>query len=617
MQKRTIRRTQLISPWGVGQMINFPGDESLMVCGLDAWERIYQSSNNGSEEFIIREERLEKRLGVSHFRLPPEYRQPGAGVKNPNLKIPCVRFPRWHYCPRCGSMEKLSLFGSQQKCKGPSYSDGMSCHSFPERKRPYLIPVRFIAICELGHIEDFPFMEWVHTDREHDSYCNLRLRAGRSNSSLSGILIHCSCTAKRSLFGAFNEGALSNIKLCSGHRPWLGEGEKESKECGIELRVVQKGASNVYFPDTRSSIYLPQWEQSTDRRVVEILEKYWDKLTSHRVDGQLNKAVFEMVAEMRNVDCIKLMTAAEKKLSRDSETNLANDDSDSEEMYRKLEYDAILSGAGGDNQDFSVTNKNSSEYGNIINRYFKSISLLHKLRETRAMVGFSRWNPEDGRPLYEKKEALHLQESIDWLPAIVVRGEGLFFEFDSQMLNSWLEKISVHERAQKLADNYNAARRKNGWEEEVISPKFILLHTFAHILINQFSFECGYGSSALRERIYCENEYQENPMHGVLIYTASGDSEGSLGGLVRQGLPGNLENILISALHNAKWCSSDPVCMESAGQGPDSCNLAACHSCALLPETSCEESNKKLDRALLTGTHENIDIGYFAGFDES
>ncbi|RNB83882.1 DUF1998 domain-containing protein [Brevibacillus nitrificans] len=617
MQKRTIRRTQLISPWGVGQMINFPGDESLMVCGLDAWDRIYQSANNGSEEFIIREERLERRLGVSHFRIPPEYRQPGAGVKNPNLKIPCVRFPRWHYCPRCGSMEKLSLFGSQQKCKGPSFSDGMSCHNLPERKRPYLIPVRFIAICEMGHIEDFPFMEWVHTDRDHDSYCNLRLRAGRSNSSLSGILIHCSCTAKRSLFGAFNEGALSKIKLCSGHRPWLGEGEKGSKECGIELRVVQKGASNVYFPDTRSSIYLPQWEQSTDRKVVEILETYWDKLTSHRVDGQLNKAVFEMVAEMRNVDCNKLMTAAEKKLSRDSETNLANDDSDSEEMYRKLEYDAILSGAGGDNQDFSVTNKNSSEYGNVITRYFKSISLLHKLRETRAMVGFSRWTPEDGRPLYEKKEALHLQESIDWLPAIVVRGEGLFFEFDSQVLNSWLEKRSVHERAQKLADNYNAARRKNGWEEEVISPKFILLHTFAHILINQFSFECGYGSSALRERIYCENEYKENPMHGVLIYTASGDSEGSLGGLVRQGLPGNLENILINALHNAKWCSSDPVCMESAGQGPDSCNLAACHSCALLPETSCEESNKKLDRALLSGTHENADIGYFAGFDES
>ncbi|BFH11897.1 hypothetical protein J6TS7_60130 [Paenibacillus dendritiformis] len=433
---------------------------------------------------------------------------------------------------------------------------------------------------------------------------------------MSGIMIHCSCTAKRSLFGAFNEGSLSKIKVCGGQRPWLGEGEKESKECGGDLRVVQKGASNVYFPDIKSSIYLPQWEQSVDRKLIEILERHWDYLTNHRVDGHLNRDLFEFLAAQQKVDYLKLITAAEKKLKKNSVTTFKIEVSDSEEIYRKLEYDAILSGAGGDNQDFSVSNRNSSEYGKIINKYFRSISLLHKLRETRAMVGFSRWKPEDGRPLTEKREALRLKEDIDWLPAVVVRGEGIFFEFDSLLLNSWLEKKNVQVRAQKLASNYSAARRKNGWDEEVITPKFILLHTFAHILINQFSFECGYGSSALRERIYCDTEYPENPMHGVLIYTASGDSEGSLGGLVRQGLPGNLENIVVSALHNAKWCSSDPVCMESLGQGPDSCNLAACHSCALLPETSCEESNKKLDRALLTGTHQDVGIGYFSGFEE-
>ena len=34
---------------------------------------------------------------------------------------------------------------------------------------------------------------------------------------------------------------------------------------------------------------------------------------------------------------------------------------------------------------------------------FDSIGLLHKLRETRAFIGFSRWLPEDGKTLEAKK----------------------------------------------------------------------------------------------------------------------------------------------------------------------------------------------------------------------
>ena len=101
-------------------------------------------------------------------------------------------------------------------------------------------------------------------------------------------------------------------------------------------------------------------------------------------------------------------------------------------------------------------------------------------------------------------------------------------------------------------------------------------------------------------------------MCGVLIYTASGDSEGSLGGLVRQGEPGRLEDTILAAIHNAEWCSSDPICIQSPGQGPESCNLAACHNCALLPETCCECGNRLLDRGTIVGVLENEDIGYFS-----
>jgi hypothetical protein len=619
--KKPIRRSQLISPWGVGQMINFPKDESLMVAGLDLWEERFRSLSD-LEEFVVTEERLAKRLAVKDFRLPPDFRDPEPGVSNPSLKIPFVRFPKWHYCTRCGHMEKVSIYHSQKpSCSGIKFENGRSCHDVRPTKRQRLIPVRFIAICPHGHIQDFPFMEWVHGSTPVEGVHNLRLRAGRSSGSLSGIEITCSCGSRKTMAGAFNEDSLLHIGVtCTGDRPWLGEEaeRKNSTHCGQHLIVVQKGASNVYFSQVRSSIYLPQWENSVDRKIVEVLEKNWRFLTDGMENGSFQRMRFELVAGRHfNPDKIdfytqKLLDAATNKL--DVPENPAS--GDLEEKHRKMEYDAILAEAGGENQDFFVTKNPANAYddsdlGRAISEGLRSIGLLHKLRETRAFVGFSRWLPNDNKSLEEKKDFIKLGESISWLPAVVVRGEGVFFEFDESKLETWCETKAVKERVNYFSRQYNSVRIARGHNERRITPSFVLIHTFAHLVINQFSYECGYGSSALRERIYCNLEFPDEKMNGVLIYTASGDSEGSLGGLVRQGKPGNLETIVFNAIENARWCSSDPICIDSKGQGPNSCNLAACHNCALLPETCCEESNMLLDRALLIGTLDNPSIGYF------
>lgn len=55
-----------------------------------------------------------------------------------------------------------------------------------------------------------------------------------------------------------------------------------------------------------------------------------------------------------------------------------------------------------------------------------------------------------------------------------------------------------------------------------------------------------------------------------------------------------------------------PICIQSAGQGPESLNLAACHNCALLPETCCEHGNRLLDRGVVVGTLADNDIGFFS-----
>lgn len=196
------------------------------------------------------------------------------------------------------------------------------------------------------------------------------------------------------------------------------------------------------------------------------------------------------------------------------------------------------------------------------------------------------------------------------MPAVEVYGEGIFFQFDGKNLEKWAQQESVKKRI----DTLNASYHRSKFGKKTLGdlrPEFVLIHTFAHLVINQLSFDCGYGSSSIRERIYCEKTTNSLGMYGLLIYTASGDSEGSLGGLVRQGEMGRLEDTIINAIENATWCTSDPICIQSSGQGPESLNLAACHNCALLPETSCENGNRLLDRGAVVGTLQDTDIGFF------
>ncbi len=611
---KTLRQSQLISPWGIGQIVNFPFDEALMVAGLDAWDREYRKALDLSE-FIIHEPRLQRRLNVSHFRLPPDYREKeiGSVIKNTYLTIPFVRFPRWHYCNHCGSMEKLPIYqNKRQRCFGKDYSPQRTCSGMLPTKRPFIMPIRFIAICPDGHIEDFPFMEWVHYKSDKTPItpdCHLRYLV-RASGSLGSIRIECTCKANRTLQNSFDPASLDTIKKCGGERPWLGEIGETAKGCGNTLQVVQRGASNVFFPDIRSSIYLSNLDDNEDTKINEIIDKNWN-LLRQLWDGKLFEDRFQFVAEQTNVDAKKLYEAGLKRF--DQEAGLDNSVEETEEEYRKVEFDELTNKVDKDNEDFLIKHKDVKDYGDFFERYFKEISLVEKLRETRALVGFSRIFPEDSKDLKEKKSQLYLGNNINWLPAIVVRGEGVFIGFKDDVLKKWENNPKVKQRAELLIKNYNEMRIAYQLPKRNLNPRFILLHTLAHILINQMSLKCGYGSSSLRERIYCNTD-TDITMNGILIYTAAGDSEGSLGGLIKQGKPGNLEKLVEGALNESEWCSSDPVCIQSLGQGPGSCNLAACHNCALLPETSCEERNRLLDRGMLHGTIELPELGFFNGY---
>lgn len=609
--KYSIRRDSLISPWGVGAIVPFPHDESLMVSGLDFW---FDEEHN-YEDFLIVDERLSKRLGGKQFVMPPDYREFSQDSQHAEMKIPAVRFPLWHYCPVCGNMEKIGASGERQRCSGEiRKANGKetycSKHKGKTKSLPILVPERFIAVCKKGHIEDFPIMEWVHkkSDKPITSSCRLVRSTGGSSASLSGIRYTCACGASATMSGAFGWGALDKIGYkCTGNRPWLGSNRKE--ECGEQLLVLQRGASNVWFADVISSVYIPWLPKYKNQNTKECVERGVKKFASARTDGKIDEDTIRKYI-LKNQLLEEDIDAEEafKEILATLRNTQKSDTPQSEDEYRKQEFDVLTSTVGKPKDELYCINYSSAKYNGL--KFLVSISLVHKLRETRVFHGFKRISPDDST-----FSAVISVRELPWLPAVKNSGEGIMFEFDRKQLEEWVKQDKIINRVKIIEQNLkNTGRLTN----ERINPIYILLHTFAHCLITALSCESGYSNASIRERIYCSKYIDENApqMAGVLIYTASGDAEGSLGGLVRQGLPGRIENVIKRAISEAKWCAADPVCIQSTGQGQYGCNLAACHNCALLPETSCENKNMLLDRGLLIGTLDDISIGYFSAYEE-
>lgn len=597
--KYKLRRDSLISPWGIGAIVPFPNDESFIIAGIDHWFKEFSNK----AEFEIKDPRLSRQLHDYKFYLPPDYREKNQTDSNSGLTIPAFRFPLWHYCPVCGNMERLGTNGTKQRCSGEirvEKQNKLPCHK--SKHPPYLIPERFVVVCDNGHIQDFPYMEWVHahSGKEQKADCKLVRSTGSNTSSLSGVKYKCTCGAEASMSDAFNiDFFTKHFKMdCQGNRPWLDD--KDPKPCDCTPRVVQKGSSSVWFPEIRSSIFIPEAElNAAEQRIFDAaVKKYASSITNGLVDQEAVKNGINILAEFEQSD-----TPINKGLLLQKVVNKleAKEQILDEPHFLEEEFNILSNNFGSAENELYVVNKSSSSYSNLV--FLDSISLVFKLRETRALVGFKRLNIEGKiSPLSRNKEK--------WYPAVKNCGEGIFLRFNYESLENWAQNNLVKSRVKTIEANLNSSGNPLA---QPLNPIYVLLHTFSHCLITTLSNHSGYSNASIRERIYCDKlcSTSSPKMAGILIYTASGDSEGSLGGLVRQGKPGKIEPIIQSALQEAKWCASDPVCIQSSGQGLNGSNLAACHNCALLPETSCENRNTFLDRALLIGTLDQPFLGYF------
>lgn len=592
-RRGAVRRAQAITTYGVGSLVAVD-QESFIVSGLDGADEHW--SNDESPR--IHERRLARLLDVQHFRLPP------ASEDTSRDGIRVRRFPLMHACPDCNDLRRHRDFNppAGRSVCGTCEAD--------------LVPSRFVIACEAGHLDDFPYWHWVHrasgagTTTAGQCGGTLKMRTSGRSSSLRSILVSCTCGVPEvSMEGSFRKSALKDLGLrCRGTRPWLGT-SAPAQVCGMTPRTLQRGSSAVWQPVLKSALSIPPW---SDGR-ADPLAEHWDELRklNSRAEVQMClKFVFKGESPVP-VDEVMALLDAEREEDPSGEDGPTFD-----HRYRALrnkEYDRLC--AGNDERERSRDEQFICEtpLGDTSALRPLGVSgpmLVKKLREVRALKAFTRLADPDATT--EPNEVPLSDSPLQWLPAMEVRGEGVFLRLDAERLGSWEKATAVAARVGRMRTAHQRVMEQRAGDPSRVppspaTPRMVLLHTLAHVLINEWSLEAGYPAAALRERLYAADD-----MTGVLVYTATSDSAGSLGGLVAQGEPELLDRTIRSAVRRAEWCSSDPLCVESEASGTGGTNLAACHACVMLPETSCEHNNILLDRALLVGTPDDPDLGFFA-----
>lgn len=623
-----IRRSH-IHQSGPGAIIDFRAGEkgggpvSVIASAIDFWPN--PKIDITQDPCVVREERLEKKLDVGYFRLPPvEISDLNEDDFQPTLKG--SRFPSWLLCPKCFSLKHSSKW--RKELGDPSRWCG-NCST--DDQRVFVVPSRFVIVCNRGHIDDFPWLWYLKrfsnkavecnaltnnsentttssevndgTDKQVTTSCDLILKSS-GKTGLSGLILSCKkCKASVSLKSIFNPDTFKDFS-CRGNRPWVGDAEPG---CNGTIKALQRGASNIYFPDRISALSIPPW---TEDEISSQLGLLWEQFKSITDDVNLRKQIIvrRPPGVLEDWDDEELFNYCEEKANYLNQPERQDLEKDEYEKFTECKEDA--------NKDFQLKNQiiNSN-----ITRYFEKIIKVERLREVTVQTGFSRLLP----PVPDENSTSNniakiMKKKHNWLPAVEVRGEGIFILLNKEEIDNWLfNNEEIQKRTFEIKNAYeNQCIERNISPAIEVNANFILLHTLAHTLLYQISFESGYNAASLKEKIYARFD-ESSRMNGLLLYTGSSDADGTLGGLARQATSDLFFNVFSSAINKARWCSQDPLCYQGISSTSESMNLAACHCCNLLPETSCQFFNRFLDRCFLVGSPENSKFGFFSKFFEN
>jgi hypothetical protein len=592
-----LRCSQLVGSFGPGSLVDFP-DRSVIIGGLSDWDR--QGGVEVQEPRLAA--KLRQALGVGNLQLftPPAYDDaPGA----PRFGVAARIFPTWfvtqNRAANPGPFGRRRLIGIDG-----SENNGLIYRDPDDSRRKQLTPIRFVCACRKGHTDDVDWRTFVHRGKT-ECRRTLWIEERGTSGEVTDTWIGCDCGQQRQLYEALD---LKTVPLgyCNGKRPWLGY-FGQSEECHEPNRLLVRSASNAYFAELMSVISLPDKNEAVTARLDEI----WDLIKDVDAIADLDllrklqapvRAALEGIASGEVLELIRQRRAG------------GVDD----RPVKEAEFDILASGQNVIGRDASdstffaetLDRPKWDPQGDPLLAPVERLVLIHRLREVVAQVGFTRFEPPapeiDGE-LDMKVERQMLDTEIKWLPAVEHRGEGVFIQLRASAIDAWLRKPAVAEHVNRLMRGFDLWRAERRSDRMFPGAPYVLLHSLSHLLLAAIALDCGYPASSLRERVYALPG-----RYGILIHTGTSDAEGTLGGLVEAGRW--LGDHLRKALETGRLCSNDPVCADHYADDTNERRFqhgAACHGCLLIAETSCEQRNDLLDRALVVPTVATQDAAFF------
>jgi hypothetical protein len=587
------RPSHLVTTMGVGAVTDLPA-MSVVVRGLDAWSPERQEVID--EPRLLDEVRRVLNQPVRALRSAPWDPQE-ADDPWTRVGVPVSPFPRWVRCPAChrlgpldppGQFELVHRFGRRPDLAKFVHAHCTRQSRRADRNKRACVPARFLVVCEDGHLDDFPYVEFVHSGRSERPCGGPKLTVSDAGSTLGPrVTVRCAeCGAARSIADAAGREGSAALPRCRGRHPHL----QRFEACDNPLRLMVLGASNLWFSVTASALHLPRGRGLRDQVAVA-----WEILGAQPTP-EVAKAIIDGMDQLRALrgHPIDDVWAAIEQIrgAGGPQPETTSDD------LLEAEWD-LLSHPTTDREDEdfrAVPAARPSSYEGLL----EQVVQVRRLREVQALIGFTRLNAPERRELEPDHRVPLARGALDWVPAVEQRGEGIFLELREAAVAAWATRVADHPRFLALRDAgvRNAANRDRTYDRSFPLPRYLLLHVLSHVLLRQVALECGYSSASLRERIYVGRP--DRPAAGILLSTAASDSEGTLGGLVALGEARFLGRLLDDALVAARRCSSDPLCAEHVPADPsDTLHAAACHACLFASETSCETNNRWLDRAAL------------------
>ena len=598
--------SQLLLTYGPGAMLDLP-EHAVVVSGLQGWR--YGSGWTPLEEDrlvpLLRQQLGDKlSQSFSGLRQPPIFDEEKRDKWAPGIDVSI--FPTWFIVDDDGGDTDATSARTEKRRRLVELHDLSATKANKlsykgDGKRREVNPIRFVAACAGGHLQDIDWRFLTH--RSGDRTCRKPLYwVERGVSSDPGdISIRCTCGASISLADLYKPKFLGDCKCRS---PWLPRPAVE-ETCTKDLKLLPRSATNTYFPKIVTVISLTKSES----RVLQAIQENRTTL-----DGI--KALSNFLTVLRAIPTLKDAFAefSDGEIIRAMEADEGQTSSSSADP-RVAEFDLLASGKAiiGDAKAGSflfaeTLDRDALRMELPWRDLLKGIVKVHRLREVTCLYGFTRLEPPPTSAESEMDEiklavdGADLAREVEWLPALEQFGEGVFLHFSSQALATWAAKPEVVARAEllKIGEIRDAQRFKR--EPMHLGIVYWALHSLSHAFMSEIALECGYPLSSLKERIYAGTKGQAGRF-GILIYTSTAGGQGTLGGL--SSMAKQAPALLSQAMTKLALCSNDPICAEHspATEHDDRClHGAACHACHLVPETSCEARNSRLDRSLLVST---------------